>query len=125
MKKIYYGIIAGGLLFIITGCTAGRNISRISRNEIYSLNADKACTVRPTLTGITKILKKAQQYNSVAKHDGVEFVRHKITTTKLIKIAHSELKKSDLKNANMNAYKACVWSIRGIQQEKEPDYKLN
>jgi|GEM_PF-2890713 len=126
MKKIYYGAIAAGFLLILTGgCVTGHTNSVSLKNRIYSLNADKTCTLNSTTESITTVLKKAQMYNSIAKKDGVEFLRHKISTTKLIKMAYSKLKKGQLNDAATDARKACIWSIRAVQQEEEPGYRLS
>jgi len=123
VKKKYVITIVSFLIILTAGCVTNQRVSL--RDKINRLNVQQVCRTDSSSKSISNLLKEAQLYNSVAKADRVEFLRHKISTSKLIKIAYSELKKGDIENAEADARRACVWSIRAIQQEKEPGYRLS
>ncbi len=100
--------------------------------EVNKIDVKDACNVQKR--GIEKVLETAQKYNPLGVKMGLEFMRHKVTTSEYIDAVKKALKEhkkevsfqkgEDQKqvfSVEFAAERACKFAVRALQQVKEAE----
>jgi hypothetical protein len=128
MKKLY--TIALSLAVAATSALASHH-----GGDIMKLDVKTDCDVQKH--GIKKVIATAAKYNKAAKEHGVEFRRLNVNNSDLIKSVEEAIKTGAKEVNPMHfkgkkasktklptdyaAWRACSFSIRALQQEKEAE----
>ena len=100
--------------------------------EVNGIDVKDACNVQKH--GVKGVLEVAEKYNPLGVKMGLEFMRHKVTTTEYIEAVRKALKekkkevifqkKDDPKQVfpiDFAAERACKFAVRALQQVKEAE----
>lgn len=107
--------------------------SSIHASEASKLDVKKACSVESN--GIENVLSTAVKYNTIAKKQGLEFMRLGMKTSQYIKgveeaiksssktvdIVNKKKKKTGTVSTSYAAWRACSFAIRSLQQNNEAE----